>query len=340
MSSDKHPAEETPTERLLREALTARANQVTVHSLRQAAPPKRRLRKLKPVYAVTVPLFALAAASAGFYTIHGTPTAAKRDNGPAASVSATAPPTGDIQIPVEPSPSPSPSMTITPGGVPAIPQDYQSAAFTVTVDGLAKGTTLTAGADPLVFKVTFTNTTEVSFPKVVPALRWLGTVPVCAAAGPDQLQFDSGSGWKDSAAGDETKVYDQVQRGDGGFSLGPGESRTIKYRIRLDSHRQPADSLLLTAAAYGISNAYAGPSPDPSLRHADTLGSANIDVKVLPATTGPGSGCDGGAAVASPSATPTPRPSQSVPAASTSADPSTGASVPAAATTAAARTGR
>ena len=53
----------TPTERLLREAMNARTSLITAHDLRPAAPPRTRVRRLRPVYAVTVPLLGLAAAA-------------------------------------------------------------------------------------------------------------------------------------------------------------------------------------------------------------------------------------------------------------------------------------
>ncbi|MFG2821765.1 hypothetical protein ACGFX4_20335 [Kitasatospora sp. NPDC048365] len=317
MSSDRHPVEETPTERLLREALTARANQVTVHSLRQAAPPKTKLRKLKPVYAVTVPLFALAAASAGFYTIHGTPTAAKRDNGPAASVSATASPTGDMQIPAEPSASP--SMTITPGGVPAIPQDYQSTALSVTVDGLAKGATLTAGADPLVFKVTFTNTTEVSFPKLVPGLGEWGAPSPCAAG--NQFQVETGSGWKDAMG--TGLALDQAQRGNGAFAIGPGESHTVRYRLKLDGSH-PAGAVQIGVLLGGVTDDSPNGQPAKAVR---IVGELTVDTTVAAATpAGAGSACAQGGATPPQSATATTQASQPAASPSTSAGPSSTAS--------------
>ncbi|MEU6967332.1 hypothetical protein AB0A71_06250 [Kitasatospora aureofaciens] len=100
----------TPTERLLREAMNARTSLITAHDLRPAAPPRTRVRRLRPVYAVTVPLLGLAAAAAiGVVTLHGSPVA-KQDvpPPPAASLAASPNPT--------PTPTPSTSASATPTG--------------------------------------------------------------------------------------------------------------------------------------------------------------------------------------------------------------------------------
>ncbi|KQV15448.1 MULTISPECIES: hypothetical protein [unclassified Kitasatospora] len=44
-----------PTERLLREALAARAGAIGVHDLAPVAPPRRRLGRLRPVRPAPVP---------------------------------------------------------------------------------------------------------------------------------------------------------------------------------------------------------------------------------------------------------------------------------------------
>ncbi|GAA2823977.1 hypothetical protein GCM10010441_55510 [Kitasatospora paracochleata] len=250
--SDKHPADETPTERLLREALNARASLVTAQSLRPAAPPKTRLRRLKPVYAVAVPLFGLAAGVLGYFTVHATPTAMKHDSGPAASVSAS--PTEGVQIPADPSPSPSASTS--PTSIPAIAQDYLPSALTATVDGLAKGTKLTAGGDPVSFTVTWTNTTEVRFDAVVPLIseQWQGGD--CRPDGLTRFQSDSGSGWKDAVQPDPDPTP-QVRRADGVFALEPGASHTVKYRVQPGAVHGVGTATVV-ASAYGMVDGHAG----------------------------------------------------------------------------------
>ncbi|WP_406201587.1 hypothetical protein OH807_22065 [Kitasatospora sp. NBC_01560] len=116
--------DETPMERLLREAMNARATQITAHDLRPAEPPSRRLRRLKPVYLTAVPLFGLAAAMAfGVLGFHGDPVAdrdrtpppaATATEGPSPAVSPTAEP---VPTPTESTASPGPATTtITPAG--------------------------------------------------------------------------------------------------------------------------------------------------------------------------------------------------------------------------------
>ncbi|MEU9042617.1 MULTISPECIES: hypothetical protein [unclassified Kitasatospora] len=106
---------ETPTERLLREAMGARASLITAHSLRPAAPPKRRIRRLRPVYAVTVPLGLAAAMALGVLTFHGEPVAHDQVPPPPAATVTSPSPTPE---PTTPSPSATPTDTGTPTGDP------------------------------------------------------------------------------------------------------------------------------------------------------------------------------------------------------------------------------
>ncbi|MEV4615099.1 hypothetical protein AB0K43_21250 [Kitasatospora sp. NPDC049258] len=103
--TNKPENEETATERLLRGALSARAAQVTAQSLRPLAPPNTRIRRLRPVLTVAVPLFGLAAGVLGYFTIDTHPTAMRQDPAPAASITASPAPSG--------SPSPSASSSAT-----------------------------------------------------------------------------------------------------------------------------------------------------------------------------------------------------------------------------------
>ncbi|MFG2841625.1 hypothetical protein ACGF12_00390 [Kitasatospora sp. NPDC048296] len=106
---------ETPTERLLREAMNARASMVNAHDLRPAAPPKGRIRRLRPVYLTTAPILALAASLAiGVLAIHGDPVA-KQDvpPPPAASITTSPSPTATPTPTDTPSPTPTPTPTDT-----------------------------------------------------------------------------------------------------------------------------------------------------------------------------------------------------------------------------------
>ncbi|WP_371480535.1 hypothetical protein [Kitasatospora sp. NBC_00315] len=101
---------ESPTERLLREALAARADRITVHDLRPAAPPSRRVRRLRPVYVAAVPLFGLAAALAfGVLGLRGDNVARHDQVPPAATLTSTPTPSA--------TPSVSPSATAPVAGV-------------------------------------------------------------------------------------------------------------------------------------------------------------------------------------------------------------------------------
>ncbi|MEV7924363.1 hypothetical protein [Kitasatospora sp. NPDC088779] len=105
---------ETATERLLREAMNARASLITAHDLRPAQPPRGRVRRLRPVYLTAVPVFALAASLAiGLLTFHGDPLARKDVPPPAATMTTSPSPTP------EPTAAPTPTATSPDTGSPA-----------------------------------------------------------------------------------------------------------------------------------------------------------------------------------------------------------------------------
>ncbi|MER6396859.1 hypothetical protein ABT263_12485 [Kitasatospora sp. NPDC001603] len=149
--------DDTPMERLLREAMNARAMQITAHDLRPAAPPSRRLRRLKPVYLAAVPLFGLAAAMAfGVLGFRGDTVADRGDPGPAATVTASASPSPSAVPTVEPTPSESPTATATTtsptagptgGGTTEAPVGVPSTTGTATTS-----TSPTAPATPYTFR--------------------------------------------------------------------------------------------------------------------------------------------------------------------------------------------
>ncbi|WP_153461518.1 hypothetical protein [Streptomyces kaniharaensis] len=134
---------ETPTERLLREAMNARTSLITAHDLRPAAPPNRRIRRLRPVYAVTVPLLGLAAAMAiGVVTLHGSPVA-DHEVPPAATVTASPSPTPTATPTETPTPTATPTDTATPSStsetVAPLGDDMPSADPTPSSTGIPLG---------------------------------------------------------------------------------------------------------------------------------------------------------------------------------------------------------
>lgn len=147
MTTDqKHPEGggpgDSPVERLLREALAARADQVGVHDLRPAAPPSRRIRRLKPVYAALLPLGLAAAVTIGFVGFRSSTVADRAKPAPAGSITASrsAAPTPSPSGSPAPSPSTStsPSASTSPdaaGGSPSAPVSDRSAATTTTSPG-------------------------------------------------------------------------------------------------------------------------------------------------------------------------------------------------------------
>ncbi|WP_354641453.1 hypothetical protein [Kitasatospora camelliae] len=242
MNDHQNHPEETPTERLLREALNARAQQVTAHGLRQALPPATRIRRLKPVYAVVVPLFGLAAGVAGYLTIpDATTSAVRKDDGPAATVSAN--PTATAALPIGPSPTPS-----GPAGVPAAASDYKSGVVQVKIDGLGAAQQASSGGDPVPFSVTWINTAELRLEGLLPQV-----VQVPAGVGCDTdrgkgavLQVSTGDDWKDLPAGSADQP--PASRADA-FTLEPGASLTTQYRVKVGASRS-AGPLQITAAVF------------------------------------------------------------------------------------------
>ncbi|MFD0259234.1 hypothetical protein ACFRKE_29000 [Kitasatospora indigofera] len=118
----------TPMERLLREALEARAGQISAHDLRPAAPPSRRVRRLRPVYVAAVPLFGLAAALAvSVLGFRGDSAAQRHDAPPAATV-----PAGPSPSAQEPTAAASPSASTTSTVSPLAPPDGVAASSTMT----------------------------------------------------------------------------------------------------------------------------------------------------------------------------------------------------------------
>ncbi|WP_406112812.1 hypothetical protein [Kitasatospora purpeofusca] len=79
---------ESPMERLLREALAARAARITAQDLRPADPPKGPRNRRRPAYLVGLPLMGLAAAMiVGVLTVPTDILADKGDDAPAATMS-------------------------------------------------------------------------------------------------------------------------------------------------------------------------------------------------------------------------------------------------------------
>ncbi|MGC0312074.1 hypothetical protein [Kitasatospora acidiphila] len=123
MTTDQNPHDggpgDTPVERLLREALNARASLVSPHNLRPAQPPNRRIRRLKPVYAAVLPLGVAAAVTIGFVGFRSNTVADHVKPAPASSIPAShraaASPSSSTSAPPSPSTSPSTSASDSPG---------------------------------------------------------------------------------------------------------------------------------------------------------------------------------------------------------------------------------
>ncbi|WP_405005574.1 hypothetical protein OHV13_16455 [Kitasatospora purpeofusca] len=130
---------ESPTERLLREALAARAARITVQDLRQADPPKGPRNRRRPAYLVGLPLMGLAAAMiVGVLTVPTDTLADKGDDAPAATMS-------DGPVPTRGADG------VSPTGFPAPPADDPAHPVGEAARGTAGGPSAAApgtGAGP------------------------------------------------------------------------------------------------------------------------------------------------------------------------------------------------
>ncbi|KQV15447.1 MULTISPECIES: hypothetical protein [unclassified Kitasatospora] len=206
MSEKNHGTDgvESPTERLLREALSARASAIGAHDLRPAEPPSRRLRRLRPVQVVTaVAMFGLAASVAGYFTLAGSPTASHQDPAPAASLSASPTP----EESPSPSPSPSLSASASPSNSPSAPAATSYTFRNVTFDVPPGWRTVTegvAGADSLRVCVFTPDTPESAIPAKgfgtcvpygVEIVVWNSAEELENATWPIEQFLDAPTGW-------------------------------------------------------------------------------------------------------------------------------------------------
>lgn len=203
---DKPQLEESPLERLLREALDARAQQVTAQSLRPAAPPKTRIRRLRPVVTAAIPLFGLAAGVLGYFTFNGAPTAMHREQPPAATVSASPTPSATPSHSASPtdspsaSPSPSASVSDSPSGTTSSPSAVQQqlngvkfslpAGWTLRPISSWESCLMSPGAP-----VNPTATTSGCFPYGVELAVYTTPDEIANATWPTDGDLDSPSGW-------------------------------------------------------------------------------------------------------------------------------------------------
>ncbi|MFC8448449.1 hypothetical protein [Kitasatospora sp. NPDC057223] len=264
---------ESPTERLLREALTARAGQISAHDLRSAEPPSGQVRRLRPLYIAAVPLFGLAAVTAfALLGFHGDPVA-KRDEGPpAASMSADPSPSAAVTS----SPSPSESASATIGAMaqdtapaadplatassPSVPTTAGTASATAApghpANGIGlrfsglSGVQVAAGAGSVAFSVTWTNTTQQRYDSVAPvvAARAFGAAGASGTAVRGTLQRSDAGGWTTVQLSQLTGGAYQQSGDAAAFALEPGASRTIQYRLDLAADSGTGD---LPVEAFG-----------------------------------------------------------------------------------------
>ncbi|MDY0811730.1 hypothetical protein [Kitasatospora purpeofusca] len=304
------PGGESPMERLLREALAARATRITAQDLRPADPPKGPRHRRRPAYLVGLPLLGLAAAMIiGVLTVPTDPLADQGDDAPAATMSdgpvpsrgvdgtspsgfpappadgtarpvgeaaegtaggpstaAQGPGTGPVppgqegQAPVSPgagtgAPSPPPggpaaeaqSAPPPPAASASSGPVRQGGGVALSFDGLT-GTEAIVGAGPTTFSVTWYNTTQRLYDAVAPvvSVRTLtGTVRSGRSVRGRLQREEEGGGWTDVPLTVGSGAY-RASGDAAAFPLGPGASRTVRYR--LDPSIDSAEGTLLIEA--------------------------------------------------------------------------------------------
>ncbi|MFB8235196.1 hypothetical protein ACFC58_01435 [Kitasatospora purpeofusca] len=135
---------ESPMERLLREALAARAARITAQDLRPADPPKGPRNRRRPAYLVGLPLMGLAAAMiVGVLTVPTDILADKGDDAPAATMS-------DGPVPTRGTDGASPTgFPAPPADDPVRPEDEPARGTAGAPSAGAPGTGPGAGTAPV-----------------------------------------------------------------------------------------------------------------------------------------------------------------------------------------------
>ncbi|MFB7472839.1 hypothetical protein [Kitasatospora sp. NPDC056184] len=134
------PVGESPVERLLREAMAARAARITTQDLRPADPPTGPRSHRRPAYLVGLPLMGLAAATViGLLTVPADTLADRDGDAPAATMSGSPDPTRGPD-PASPSAQPTDALG-RPAGVPAAGSSRGSATASgpAVADGAGEG---------------------------------------------------------------------------------------------------------------------------------------------------------------------------------------------------------
>ncbi|WP_380286041.1 hypothetical protein [Kitasatospora purpeofusca] len=125
------PVGESPVERLLREAMAARAARITSQDLRPADPPAGPRSRRRPAYLVGLPLMGMAAATiVGLLTVPSDTLADRKDGAPAATMSHGPDPARGVD-PLSPSARPTDPLG-RPVGAPPVGSSRSPAAASAT----------------------------------------------------------------------------------------------------------------------------------------------------------------------------------------------------------------
>ncbi|MFJ4677008.1 hypothetical protein [Kitasatospora sp. NPDC088783] len=179
---------------------------------------------------------------------------------PAATATPTAPGATDATEPADPAdPESDPGADGDSGwadgtGILAAAEKKGDGKLTISFDGLA-GHRVQAGGEALTFTVTWRNGTDRSYQDLQPvvATRFYpgARCAVIAPTAEGTLQRQDPSGWTDLPLSQGTGTDYATTGKDARFTLDPGASRTLTYRMRLDAGDGPGTLPVEADAVHG-----------------------------------------------------------------------------------------
>ncbi|MFD4400320.1 hypothetical protein [Kitasatospora sp. NPDC058478] len=136
--------------------------------------------------------------------------------------------------------------TLDLSGRQAPPTEANRNDIAVAFDGLAAGQQLTAGSSAVTFSVTFRNTSQNTYGRLQPLVvtePYPGSPPVQVVQGPNdgKLERQDGDTWRPAPMGPGSDMGYAVADQASLFSLAPGQTRKVTYRLTLGAGNGPGD---------------------------------------------------------------------------------------------------